>query len=134
MIDKNLITKEEKMATYLYNLASGLVKGIQEYSQNKPTHDRIKDLTKLVNEGNLLKTKGVSINSNTIKTINKIFNDLVKETKGKPAFADEMKQLSTKIVQLNSSKLKSCLKFTAVAAIALSAVAVTAIALGYKIY
>ncbi len=121
------------MTTYLYNLGNGLVKGIQEYSQNKPTHDRIKDLTKLVNEGNLLKTNGVSVNSNTIKTVNKIFNDLVKETKGKPAFAAEMKELRTKVRQLNSSKLRSCFKFMAGTAIALSAVVGTALALGFKV-
>jgi len=122
------------MATYLYNLASGLVKGIQEYSKNKPTHDRIKDLTKLVNDGNSLKAKGGSVNSNTIQTINRMYKELVKETKGKPAFAAEMKQLSTKVGQLNSSKLKSCLKITAIAAgaLAMSAFVVfTATAAGY---
>ena len=121
------------MASYLYNLGNGLVKGIQEFSENKPTHGRIKDLTKLVNEGNLLKTNGVSVNSNTIKTVNKIFNDLVKETKGKPAFAAEMKELRTKVRQLNSSKLRSCFKFMAGTAIALSAVVGTALALGFKV-
>jgi hypothetical protein len=108
------------MATYLYNLASSLVKGIQEYSKNKPTHDRIKDLTKLVNDGNSLKANGGSVNSNTIQTINRMYKELVKETKGNPAFAAEMKQLSTKVGQLNSSKLKSCLKITAIAAGALA--------------
>jgi oligoribonuclease (3'-5' exoribonuclease) len=112
------------MAAYLYNLASGFVKGIQEYSKNKPTHDRIKDLTKLVNDGNSLKEKGEIVNSKTIQTINSMYKELAKETEGKPAFAAEMKQLSTKVSQLNSSKLKTYAKYTAVAVAIIAGVAV----------
>jgi hypothetical protein len=119
------------MTAYIYNIASGLVKGKEEDYQLQITR-RIEDLTALVAKGNLLKAKGGIINNNTLETINKLYNDLVSEIKEKPEITTDLTELSKQVTLLNppipipkTSKLKSCLKITAIVAVVLSVVAGT---------